>query len=163
MFGVSCYTVCKIKIAFKKTVQNSTFLMVNQVGFISIGYLIAFVKNTTNGNSSISFSCLLKIFGRTPTNPGKLLHFLAPISPFLLKSQKKKKKKRDTDVCSLVSREYTCNGSKLHQEKFRLDIWKHFFTEWVIKDWSRFPRAEVSGGQCPKLASVQESTGKCPQ
>lgn len=158
---MSCYTVRQIKIAFKKTVQNSTFLLVNQVGFISIGYLIAFVKYTTNGNSSILFSCLLRIFGWTPTNPGKLLRFLAPISS-------KISKKREMEREILMSAPWCPgsthgNGSKQHQEKFRLDIWKHFYTEWVIKDWNRFPRAEVSCGQCPKLASVQESTGKCPQ
>lgn len=128
MFGLSCYTVHQIKIVFPKTMQNSTLLLVNQIGFIGIGYLIAFVKYTTNGSSSVSFSCLLGIFGRTPTifHPGKLLLFLAPISSKI----SKKMKRKDTDVCSLESRDsIQGNGSKLHLEKFKLDIWKHFFTE----------------------------------
>lgn len=32
------------------------------------------------------------------------------------------------------------NGSKLPQERFRLDIKKHFFTEMVVKPWKRLPK-----------------------
>ena len=40
------------------------------------------------------------------------------------------------------------DGLKLHQARFRLEIWKNFITDRVVRRWARLPRAV---GESPSL------------
>ncbi len=51
-----------------------------------------------------------------------------------------------------------CVGMVQSQEKFRLDIRKHLFTEMVVKHWHRLPREVLDA---PSLSSVSEAFGPC--
>lgn len=46
------------------------------------------------------------------------------------------------------------NGPKLHQEKFRLDIWKHFLAERVVKHWNKLPRKVVDASSLTYLRGI---------
>jgi len=50
----------------------------------------------------------------------------------------------DIDLFSqLISDRMRVNDLKMHQEGFKLEIRKNFFTEGVIKHWNRLPKEEV--------------------
>ena len=57
------------------------------------------------------------------------------------------------ELFSLVSSDSTLeNGSKLCQERFRLDFRRHFFTEQVVKHWDWLPREVID---VPRLSVLK--------
>lgn len=51
------------------------------------------------------------------------------------------------------------NCSKLHQERFTLDIEKHFCPGRVVKPWNRLPREVFN---VPNLSVFKRAFGQCP-
>jgi len=92
------------------------------------------------GLEGVSCEKQLRTLGLSSLEKKRLRGNLTALDSFLRRGRGE----QDADLFFLVSTDRTRgNGSELHQERFRLDIRKHFFTETVVKHWNRLPRKVV--------------------
>ena len=99
------------------------------------------VTELVEGLESMYFEEHLRTLGLSSVQKRSLRSDLIALCSFL----RRERGEGGAELFSLGSRGRTHgNGSMLHQGRFRLGIRKHFFTERVIKHWSRLLREVVN-------------------
>ncbi|KAK4824957.1 hypothetical protein QYF61_021645 [Mycteria americana] len=110
------------------------------------------------GLEGMSYEGQLRTLGLSSLGKRRLRGDLIALYSFLTRGSEE----GGADLFSLVSSDRMCgNGSKLHLERFRLDIRKHFFTNRVAKHWNRLPREVVNAPNLHFHKSLGETLQSC--